>query len=204
LTDTPGAKPNGLLFILSGPSGVGKDAVMDRLREQRFPLRFAVTVTTRRPRQGETHGVDYFFVSDRECDRMIAEGEMLEWAMVHGKRYGVPRAQVREAIERGEDVLARVDVQGAATIRSKAPEAVLIFLAPPTLDALIPRLSTRATETAEELAIRMANAREEMKRLPEFDYLVVNHDGELNQAVETVKSIIVSERCRIRRRRVEI
>jgi guanylate kinase len=204
LIDTPNRTPNGLLFVLSGPSGAGKDAVMDRLREQRFPLRFAVTVTTRRPRNAEIHGVDYFFVSEQECDRMIAEGEMLEWAVVHGRRYGVPRAQIREAVEGGEDVLVRVDVQGAATIRSKVPGAVLIFLAPPSLDALIPRLSTRATETAEELALRLANAREEMKRLPEFDYLVLNHDGRLDEAVETVKSIVVSERCRIRRRQVEV
>lgn len=194
----------GLLFVLSGPSGAGKDAVMAKLRAQRFPLRFAVTATTRPPRQGEVHGVDYFFVSEAECDRMIAEGEMLEWAVVHGRRYGVPRAQLREAIAMGADVLVRVDVQGAASIRSKVPGAVLIFLAPPSMDTLISRLSLRGTETAEELALRLTNASEEMKRLPEFDYLVVNHDDRLDDAVEKVKSIVVSEKCRIHRRRVEL
>ena len=204
MIDSSSFRLPGLLFVLSGPSGAGKDAVMARLREQRFPLRFAVTATTRRPRRGEVHGIDYFFVSDSECDQMIARDEMLEWAFVHGRRYGVPRSEVREAIEHGKDVLVRVDVQGAATIRSKVAGAVLIFLAPPSMDTLIARLARRATETAEELAIRIANAQEEMKHLPEFDYLVINHDHRLDETVETVKAIIVSERCRVKRRQVEI
>lgn len=194
----------GLLFVLSGPSGVGKDAVMARLREQRFPLRFAVTATTRKRRKGEVHGVDYIFVSDAEFDRMIAAGELLEWAVVHGSRYGVPRNQVREAVQRGEDILLRVDVQGAATIRSRVPEAVLIFLAPPSVEALIARLRARGTESAEELATRITNAHEELKRLPEFDYVVVNPEGRLDEAVDKVKAIVVAEKCRVKRRRVMV
>ncbi|MGI5837280.1 MAG: guanylate kinase [Chloroflexota bacterium] len=197
------SKP-GLLFVLSGPSGVGKDAVMDKLREQRFPLRFAVTATTRRQRRGEVHGVDYCFVSDAEFDRMIAQDELLEWALVHGNRYGVPREPVRRAIQAGEDVLMRVDVQGAATIRAKVPGVVLIFLAPPSMSSLIGRLSKRGTETSEELAIRIANAVEEMKHLPEFDYKVTNPDDGLEEAVWKVKAIITAEKCRVYRRQVTV
>src|SRR5450756_722070 len=129
-----------MLFVLSGPSGAGKDAVMARLREEGFPLRFGVTATTRRRRAGEIHGVDYFFVSGSEFDRMIGEDQLLEWAVVHGNRYGVPRIQTRELIRNGQDVLVRVDVQGAAAIRSRVAGAVLIFLTVPSLEALKARL----------------------------------------------------------------
>lgn len=193
-----------LLFVLSGPSGVGKDAVMARLRQQGFPLRFAVTATTRRQRKGEVHGADYFFVPDAEFDRMIEQDELLEWAVVHGHRYGVPREQLRKILQSGQDVLIRVDVQGAATIRAKVPGAVLIFLAPPSMESLIKRLSRRGTETPEELATRIANAAEEMKHLPEFDYRVVNPDDGLDEAVEKVKAIVVAEKCRVHRRQVVV
>ncbi len=198
-----GALP-GLLFVLSGPSGAGKDAIMDRLREQRFPLRFAVTATTRPRREREVHGVDYYFVPDAEFDRMIERDDLMEWAVVHCHRYGVPRSQVREAIQRGEDVLVRVDPQGAATIRARVPEAVLIFIAPPSMESLVARLRKRATETAEQLAVRIANAHQELKRLPEFDYVVVNPDGRLDEAVDKVKAIVVAEKCRVKRRRVVV
>jgi guanylate kinase len=194
----------GLLAVLSGPSGVGKDAVMAKLRERRFPLRFGVTATTRPQRRGEVHGKDYYFVSEGEFDQMVAEDELLEWAHVHCHRYGVPRRSVRQFIDAGEDVLVRVDVQGAATIRSKVPEAVLIFLAPPSMESLIQRLTQRGTETPEELTTRIANAYEEMKRLPEFDYLVVNPDGGLEGAVDKVAAIVVAERCRVNRRRAVV
>lgn len=195
---------SGLLFILSGPSGVGKDAVMARLWEEHFPLHFGVTATTRPPRQGEVEGVDYYFVSEDEFQRMIDADEMLEWAEVHCRRYGVPRASVRRFLQTGEDVLLRVDVQGAATIRSKVPEAVLIFLAPPSMDSLIARLKGRGTETPEQLATRIANAYEEMKRLPEFDYRVENPDGDLADAVDKVKSIVKAEKCRVNPRRAVV
>ena len=200
MTDNPQQAPSGLLFVLSGPSGAGKDAVMARLREQHFPLRFGVTATTRRRREGEVHGVDYFFVSDSEFDRMIAEDELLEWAVVHGNRYGVPRTQTRELLRAGTDVLLRVDVQGADAIRSRVPGAVLIFLTVPSLEALKDRLTKRNTETPQELAVRLANAREEMRRQDEFDYLVVNDDGGLDEAVEKVKAIVTAEKCRVHRR----
>lgn len=193
-----------MLFVLSGPSGAGKDAVMARLREEGFPLRFGVTATTRRRRAGEIHGVDYFFVSGSEFDRMIGEDQLLEWAVVHGNRYGVPRIQTRELIRNGQDVLVRVDVQGAAAIRSRVAGAVLIFLTVPSLEALKARLMKRNTETPEELAIRLANAREEMRRQDEFDYLVVNDDGGLDEAVEKVKAIVTAEKCRVHRREARV
>ena len=198
-----GAAP-GLLFILSGPSGVGKDAVMAKLWEEHFPLHFGVTATTRSSRQGEVEGVDYYFVSEDEFQRMIDAGEMLEWAEVHCRRYGVPRASVRRFLQMGEDVLMRVDVQGAATIRSKVPEAVLIFLAPPSMDSLIARLRGRGTETQEQLTTRIANAYEEMTRLSEFDYRVENPDGDLADAVDMVKSIVKAEKCRVDPRRAVV
>ncbi len=194
----------GLLVVLSGPSGVGKDAVMDRLRQQCYPLRFTVTATTRSPRKGEVHGKDYFFVSNEEFDRMVAEDALLEWAVVHGNRYGVPREQVRKILQGGEDVLMRVDVQGSATIKRKVPGAVLIFLAPPSMEVLVKRLSGRGTETAEQLRTRIDNAVEEMKRLPDFDYCVVNQDDGLAEAVEKVKAIIVAEKCRVHRRQAVV
>ncbi len=194
----------GLLFVLSGPSGVGKDAVMAKLRQDGFSLNFGVTATTRRQRLGEVQGKDYFFVSEQEFDRMIAQDELLEWAHVHCHRYGVPRSSVRQFIEGGQDVLLRVDVQGAAAIRSKVPLAVLIFLAPPSMESLIARLTQRGTETPDELATRIANAYDEMNRLPEFDYEVVNPDGGLEEAVDKVRAIVVAERCRVKRRRVVV
>lgn len=204
MTDKADPRARGLFFVLSGPSGAGKDAVMDRMRLRGFPIRFVVTCTTRPPRNGESHGRDYFFVSNEEFDRMIAEDDLLEWAMVHGRHYGVPRSQVRDVILSGEHILARLDVQGAAAIRQKVPEAVLIFLAPPSLDVLGARLQHRNTETPEERAIRMRNAEEEWKRLPEFDYVVINRDGHLEEAVEKVEAIIEAESCRVRRRQVKL
>lgn len=177
---------------------------MAGLRAQGFPLRFGVTATTRRPRNGEIHGVDYYFVSDAEFDRMIAEDQLLEWALVHGNRYGVPRAQTRDLIRAGVDVLLRVDVQGAAAIRSRVADAVLIFLTVPSLDALRARLTKRNTETPAELAIRLSNAREEMRRKDEFDYLVVNDDGGLTEAVEKVKAIVTAEKSRVHRREIRL
>ena len=204
MSENPQGAPSGMLFVLSGPSGAGKDAVMARLREEGFPLRFGVTATTRRRRAGEIHGVDYFFVSGSEFDRMIGEDQLLEWAVVHGNRYGVPRIQTRELIRNGQDVLVRVDVQGAAAIRCRVAGAVLIFLTVPSLEALKARLMKRNTETPEELAIRLANAREEMRRQDEFDYLVVNDDGGLDEAVEKVKAIVTAEKCRVHRREARV
>lgn len=186
-----------LLIVLSGPSGAGKDAVLSRMKEARFPLCYIITLTTRPQRAGETDGVDYYFTSEANFQDMIERGEMLEWAKVYGHLYGVPRQQVRQALERGEDVIVKVDVQGATTIKKLLPEAVLIFLTPPTIKEQEERLKQRRTETKSDLKIRLKTLSEEMMSLPIFDYKVINHQGELDMAVSQIKAIIAAEKCRV-------
>jgi len=193
-----------LLIVVSGPSGVGKDALLKRMKERGYPIHFVVTATDRPPRPGEVHGEDYFFLTTGEFTGMIEQGELLEYAVVYGQHKGVPKQQVREALASGKDVIMRVDVQGAATIRRLAPEAVLIFLTASSEEELEQRLRARGGDTPEQLQKRIATAREEMKRLPEFDYVVVNRDGELDQAVEDVLAIIRAEHCRVKPRVVRL
>lgn len=195
---------SGLVFVLSGPSGVGKDSVARCLREQGFPLGYCITATTRRQRPGETHGVNYFFVSGDDFDRMRVTGELLEYALVHENYYGIPLWQVRDGLRAGNDLLITVDVQGAATVRARLPNALLIFLAPPTLDELIPRLKSRGTETEEERALRLANAARELEQRCRYDYCVVNYRDRLEETADQVRSIIVAERCRVDRRLVSL
>ncbi|HIC93517.1 MAG TPA: guanylate kinase [Anaerolineae bacterium] len=197
-------KPQPLLVVLSGPSGAGKDAVLKRMKELGYPFHFVVTVTTRPKRPGEVDGVDYHFVSEEEFADMLARGELLEHAIVYGQHKGIPKRQVREALASGKDVILRIDVQGAATIRKLVPEAVLIFLTASSEEELLRRLKRRKTETPEELERRIATVREEMKRLPEFDYVVVNRDGALDEAVKAVAAIITAEKCRVKQRKIEI
>ena len=183
----------GRLFVLSGPSGVGKDAVLSRMRQLDRPLHFTVTATTRPIRAGERDGVDYIFTSTSDFRRLIADGGLMEWAEVYGNLYGVPRAQVTNALQRGRNVLLKVDVQGAATVRRMYPESVLIFLEPPGMDSLDNRLRERATEQGEALRIKLDTAREEMKAADWFDYRVVNHDGRLDEAVSAIDRIVTRE-----------
>lgn len=200
----PKRRQRGLLFVVSGPSGVGKDATIVCLRQQGFPIHFIVTATTRPPRPGEVHGVDYFFLSEQEYDALLACNEFLEHATVYGHRYGIPKQHVREVLGRGQDVIMRIDVQGAATIRRLAPEAVFIFLCPYSLDELEQRLRARGTETPESLARKLALAPREMAEWPKFDYVVVNPNDALDDAVELIKAIILAERCRVKQRRIEL
>ncbi|MGB9724255.1 MAG: guanylate kinase [Chloroflexia bacterium] len=195
-------RPPPLLVVLSGPSGVGKDAVMGRMKERGIPMHYTVTATTRPRRPNEVHGRDYFFLPTEEFQRLIAQGELLEWALVYGDYKGIPKQQVREALARGEDVIMRIDVQGATTIRRLAPEALLIFLAPPSMDELARRLRQRRTEGEGELERRLEAAREEMRALPIFDYLVVNYEGRLDEAVDRILAILQAEKSRVRPRRV--
>ena len=197
-------EPQPLLVVLSGPSGAGKDAVLKRMKELGYPFHFVVTVTTRPKRPGEVDGVDYYFISEEEFAQMLARGELLEHAVVYGQHKGIPKRQVREALASGKDVILRIDVQGAATIRKLVPEAVLIFLTASSEKELLRRLKRRKTETPEELKRRIATVREEMKRLPEFDYVVVNRDGALDEAVKTIAAIITAEKCRVKQRKIEI
>ena len=193
-----------LLIVISGPSGVGKDSLIQRMKERGYPVHFVVTATNRPPRPGEVHGVDYLFLTTEECLRMEREGELLEHAIVYGQHKGVPKRQVREALVSGKDVIMRVDVQGAATIRRVVPEAVLIFLTASSEEELEQRLCVRGGDPPEQLQKRIATAREEMKRLPEFDYVVVNRDRELDRAVDDVVAIIQAEHCRTKPRVVEL
>jgi len=193
-----------LLIVISGPAGVGKDAVLQCLQERGCPFHFVVTATDRPPRPGEVHGVDYFFLTTDEFAEMVEQDELLEHAIVYGQYKGIPKQQVREALASGKDVIMRIDVQGAATIRRLAPEAVLIFLTASSEEELEQRLRARGGDSSAQLQKRIVTAREEMMRLPEFDYVVVNRDGELDQAVDDVLAIIQTEHCRVEPRVVRL
>jgi len=193
-----------LLVVISGPSGVGKDALIQRMKGEGLPIHFVVTATTRPKRSDEVDGVDYIFVSMGEFAEMIERQELLEYAIVYGDYKGIPKKQVRDALASGKDVIMRLDVQGAATVRRLAPDAVLIFLMAPSEQELVTRLESRRTDSDEQLKIRIATSRQEMKRLREFDYVVVNCEDRLNQAVADVVSIIQAEHCRTHPRRVKL
>jgi guanylate kinase len=193
-----------LLVVISGQAGVGKDSLIQRMKERDYPIHFVITATDRAPRPDEIHGRDYFFYATEEFLRMEQAGELLEHAIVYGQHKGIPKQQVREAMASGQDVIMRVDVQGAATVRRIAPEAVLIFLVASSENELEQRLRTRGGDSAEQLEKRIAVAREEMKRLPEFDYIVVNRNGALDQAVDDVVAIIQAEHCRVEPRVVQL
>jgi len=191
-----------LLIVLSGPSGVGKDAVLAQVKGSGRQLYLAVTATTRPKRQGESDGEEYHFVSRERFKEMVKGGELLEWARVYGNFYGVPKRQVKEALERGCDVLVKVDVQGAATIKRTVPQALLIFLAPPSMAALEKRVRQRNTESTIELERRLATAHEEMKQQEMFDYVVVN--DRVDRAAAQINAIIAAERRREDPREVEL
>jgi guanylate kinase len=197
-------KSNPLLIVLSGPSGVGKDSVVQRMKERGFPFHFVVTATTRGRRENETHGKDYWFVSKDEFARMIEENELIEYAIVYGDYKGIPKWEVRDALASGQDVLMRLDVQGAETVRKLAPDALLIFLTCEDEDELERRLRERKTETADSLSLRIATARKELQRIEAFDYVVVNHDFQLDDTVDKVRAIITAEHLRVRQRKVEL
>ena len=193
-----------LLVVISGPSGVGKDTVARLLLEAPESFYFVVTATTRPPRPGEVDGYDYFFVSHDEFARMIEEDELLEYAVVYNDYKGVPKQQIRDAMASGRDVIMRVDVQGAASIRKIVPHGVFIFLSAESEESLIKRLRDRKSETAEGLNLRIATARQEMKRVGEFDYCVVNADGELQHTVELIRSIMEAEHHRLDQQPVKL
>jgi guanylate kinase len=193
-----------LLIVISGPSGVGKDTVVQALQEHGHPFYFVVTATTRPIRPGEQEGVDYFFVTREEFARMIEADELLEYAYVYNDYKGIPKQQVRDALASGKDVIMRLDVQGAATIRSLCPEAVLVFLTTRTEEELIRRLEARETEDPEELNLRIAMARKELQRLDEFDYVVINAEGQKDEAVEMILKITQTEHQRVHHRKVTL
>lgn len=196
--------PQPLLIVISGPSGAGKDTVMQRMKERGLPFHFVVTATTRPQRANEVHGRDYLFVSGEEFARMIDEDELIEHAIVYGDYKGIPKQQVREALASGKDVVMRLDVQGAETVRKLTPEALLIFITTQSEDELVHRLETRKTETADSLAIRIATARKEINRVEAFDYAIVNRDFQLDKTVDTIRAIIDAEHHRVKPRKVTL
>jgi len=193
-----------LLIVISGPSGVGKDSVVKRLKERGYPFHFVVTATSRPPRPGEVHGVDYFFVSEADFKAMIRDDELLEHALVYEQYKGIPKQQVREALASGQDVVMRLDVQGAATVKRLVPDAVLIFLVPASEEELARRLCQRHTDTEQQIQRRLEITREEMARMGEFDYWVMNADCRLDMAVDKILAIIQSEHCRVHPRQVTL
>jgi guanylate kinase len=193
-----------LLIVISGPSGVGKDTVLQRMEERRLPFHFVVTATTRPPRPDEVHGRDYFFISNDEFAEMIEKDELLEYAFVYNDYKGIPKQQVREALASGKDVVMRIDVQGAAKIRSIASGAVLIFVSTASEAEMVDRLRARKTETPEGLKLRIATARKELERMADFDYCVVNHDMALDDTVDKIIAIIEAEHSRVHPRTVTL
>jgi guanylate kinase len=187
-----------LLVVLTGPSGAGKDAALDELAARGAHFHRAITCTTRAPRPNERDGVDYYFVSDAEFDRLIESGGLLEHANVYLHRSGVPKQQVLDELARGNDVFVRTDVQGAATIKRLMPDAVTVFIAPSSLDEIERRIRERGTDDEQRIATRLATARDEMSRKDAFDYLVVNEPGKLAQTADRLARIIESERARRR------
>ena len=196
---------NPIVVVISGPSGVGKDVMIDRMIESgRLGFHFTVTATTRDPRPGEKDGINHHFVSVDDFVNLIAADELLEWAQVYDNYYGVPKKQVRDALQQGNHVIMRVDVQGAKRLSEIIPEALLIFIIPPSLDVLRKHLEGRGVNSEEEMTKRLAAATEEISQASLFDFTVTNEEDELDVTVKNVVEIIESESMRIPPRNVSI
>lgn len=192
-------KEKGILYVLSGPSGVGKGTVRKALFEKDTHLQYSISMTTRKPREGEVDGIDYFFKSHDEFERLIRENKLLEWAEYVGNYYGTPIEYVEQTLEEGQDVFLEIEVQGAMQVKSVFPEAVFIFLIPPSLEELKNRILGRGTETEDLVNNRLSAAKVEIEMMNAYDYVVVN--DQLNKTVERVEAIVQAEHCR--RTRVE-
>ncbi|SFJ94187.1 guanylate kinase [Halobacillus dabanensis] len=184
----------GILFILSGPSGVGKGTVRKALFDQSTDLRYSISMTTREPREGEVDGIDYFFKSRDEFEKLISEGQLIEHAEYVGNYYGTPRQYVEQTLNEGKDVFLEIEVQGALKVRENFPEGVFVFLIPPSLEELKDRIVNRGTETEEKVKNRLKAAKEEIDMMDAYDYVVVN--DQIDNAVTKVKSIVASEHCK--------
>jgi len=193
-----------LLIVLTGPSGVGKDAVLTRMRKLGRPFHYVVTATTRLQREGEKNGVDYYFLSQEEFQQMLDKGQLLEWAKVYGNYYGVPRDEISKALSKGADVIVKVDVQGAATIKKILSQAIFIFLMPPSMEELELRLKQRHSESSIDLALRLEKAKEEIKSLPLFDYVITSYQDRLDDIISQIDAIVTAEKCRVKPRIVEL
>ena len=190
-------KKKGLILVISAPSGAGKTTLCKRLLQASSSFISSVSFATRRPRKNEIEGVDYYFVSQKEFRKMIEERRFVEWAEVHGYLYGTSAKLLDQAVKEEKDVLLEVDVKGGAQIKKNYPQAVLIFLLPPSWQELTKRLANRRTEAEEKVAERIKRAKREIEYAPHYDYLIVNDD--INRALEDLLAIIQAERCRMDR-----
>lgn len=189
---------HGLLIVLSGPSGAGKGTICQELLQQLPDVQYSVSATSRQPRPGEIEGIHYFFRSRDELALMIERDELIEYAEFCGNYYGTPRFAVEEALSSGKDVILEIEIQGALQIKQRFPQGVFIFVVPPSMDVLSERIHKRGTETEEVIQKRLATAVQELEYVTEYDYVVVN--DELPVAVEKMKSILVAEKCRVKRK----
>jgi guanylate kinase len=193
-----------LLIVISGPSGVGKDATLSMMRRAGLPYHYVLTATTRPKRPTEQDGVDYWFMTEDKFQQMLRKNQLLEWAKVYGNYYGVPRKQITEAFKQGKDVIVKVDVQGAETIKRIVPDAVLIFLMPPSFDELANRLRQRYRTSSSELDIRLSEAREEMERVPIFDYVIASYTDNLDRTIQEINAAVAAEKKRAKPRVLDI
>jgi len=196
--------PKPLLIVLSGPSGAGKDAVLNRMKAAGYPTQFITTATTRPQRANEEDNIAYKFVSEADFQKMLKNKELLEYANVYGNWYGVPKEPVRKALEAGRDTIVKVDVQGAATLKKILPEAVFIFLMSPSAEELEARLRERQTESEFDCDLRLKTAAEEIKQLHLFDYIVFNERNEIKRAASAIEAIITAEKCRVTPRKINL
>lgn len=192
------------MIVISGPSGVGKDSVLRALKKSALPIYHVITANTRSPRSDEKEGVDYFFVSHAEFERMIENNELIEYAHVYGDYKGVPKSQIRKALDSGKDVVLRLDVQGAEKIKKMYPDAILIFLTPSNQEEWYKRLGGRTHSQEKDMDQRIATVIKELESAKEFDYIVVNAQGKLNTAIATIEAIITAEHHRANQRKIEI
>lgn len=200
----PATRKQGLLFVLSAPSGTGKDSVIHALKGQGMDFYVVASVTTRAPRPGESEGNPYHFVSQDQFKRLIEQDELIEYANVHGNWYGQPRQVIRDTLRAGRDVLLKIDVQGAETIHRKVSDAIYIFLVPGSLNELTQRLTGRQTETEAELSRRLEDARKELAQQYWYDYVIVNRQDHLQEAVELLRAIMLAEHARTHQRNIDI
>ncbi len=187
-------KEEGKLFVISGPSGVGKGTLVDELSKRVPDLKLSKSVTTRQPRKGEKPGKEYYFISEKNFNLRIKKNEFLEWALVYDNYYGTPYATVKNSLYRGEDVVLEIDVQGAEQVKNKVPDSILIFIKPPSLEELRNRLKKRKTEKIRDIELRIEVAKKEMELIDEFDFVVIN--DKIDDAIDELVYIIQTERSR--------